>query len=465
MRPNNVQISRIFWTGICLGAVLSAAHLTKESGPTQEISFALHGAAPSDGRGYSAPNVGVSSQNLDRLIELKRYSEFERQLPSATLSEADRRYFEGVLADRLNQPSHAIKLLEKALPELTKSDRKRAAVALYALAENYFMVGRYAEATTQYAVLLERFDHFLDYEERRTARDNHDTFALLGNATPQSISGERSFKLTTRRDPLGDLEVPVNVGANNEWWIWDTGANISTITKSTAKRLGLTVSKGHAQTLGGATGTEVSLSTAIIPELTFGGAIVHNVVVLVMDDKELNINLGTQGAYQINGILGYPVLAAMQTFIVERGEMQVGLSKSASARTTRLYVDEMTPLVAASSGSESLIFQFDTGNSGADLTARFLKRFPREFASLKSERGQFGGAGGTKTVTIYRLPELELSFGSATAKFKNITLFDGDRGELLDKLFGNLGQGLLDQFQSYTVDFTGMEITFGDPAR
>ena len=258
--------------------------------------------------------------------------------------------------------------------------------------------------------------------------------------------------------------MPIKVGANNEWWIWDTGANISTITKSTAERLGLTVSKGHAQTLGAATGTEVPLSTAIIPELTLGGAIVHNVVVLVMNDKELNINLGTQGTYQINGILGYPVLAAMQTFTVGGGEMQVGISKDASARRARLYVDEMTPLISASSGGDSLIFQFDTGNSGADLTARFLKRFPKRFASLKSERGQFGGAGGTKTVTIYHLPELELSLGSATAEFKNVTLFDGDRVELLDKLFGNLGQGLLNQFQTYTVDFSRMQVIFGDPA-
>jgi predicted aspartyl protease len=215
------------------------------------------------------------------------------------LSENDRRYFEGILADRLNQPSHAIEFLEKALPELTKLDRKRAAIALSALAESYFMVGRYSKATAQYAELLQRFEGFLDQAERRTVQDNHDTFALLGNTAPQTISGEHSFKLTTRRDPLGDLDVPVKVGANNEWWIWDTGANISTITKSTARRLGLIVSKGHAQTLGGATGTEVSLSTAVIPELSFGGAVVHNVVVLVIDDKELNTNLGTQGAYQL----------------------------------------------------------------------------------------------------------------------------------------------------------------------
>ena len=149
-----------------------------------------------------------------------------------------------------------------------------------------------------------------------------------------------------------------------------------------------------------------------------------------MNDKELNINLGTQGAYQINGILGYPVLAAMHTFTVGGSEMQVGISEDASARRARLYVDEMTPLISASFGGDSLIFQFDTGNSGADLTAR-----------SRASADNLVGAGGTKTVTIFHLPELELGFGSATAKFKNVTLFNGDRAELLDKLFGTLGRG------------------------
>ena len=216
--------------------------------------------------------MGVSGQDLDRLIEGKRYSEFERQLPLATLSKNDRRYFEGILADRLNQPSHAIDLLETGLHQQTKLDDKRAASALNALAQDYFMAGRYSEATAQYAELLQRFGGFLDQAEQRTVQDNHNTFALVGNAAPQSISGKRSFKLPTRRDPLGDLDVPIKVGANNDWWIWDTGANISTITKTTAERLGLTVSEGHAQTLGTATGTEVPLSTAVIPQLTFGGA-------------------------------------------------------------------------------------------------------------------------------------------------------------------------------------------------
>ena len=373
-------------------------------------------------------------------------------------------YFEGVLADRLNQPLLAITLLQKILPELVKANRKRAAVALDTLAEDYFMVGRYEDATAMYAELLQHFASFLDQADERTVRDNHDTFALLRNTAPQSISGERSFRLVTRQDPLGNVDVPLRIGTGTEWWIFDSGANISTVTRSTAKRLGLTVSKGRAQTQGGATGAEVPLSTAIIPKMAFGSVVIRNVVVLVMDDKDLNIDLGTQGSYQINGILGYPVLAAMQTFTVEGSEMQVARQSTTSTRRARLYVDELTPLVAASVGEKTVIFQFDTGNTGADLTARFFIAFPQRFAALKSKEGRSSGAGGTRAAAIYELPQLELSFGSATATFRNITLFTGNRGELLDKLYGNLGQALLKQFRSYTIDFTHMQLLLGDPA-
>lgn len=37
-------------------------------------------------------------------------------------------------------------------------------------------------------------------------------------------------------------------------------------------------------------------------EIKFGGAVVRNVVVLVMDDKQ-KIDLGTRGSYQIDGVL------------------------------------------------------------------------------------------------------------------------------------------------------------------
>jgi hypothetical protein len=51
----------------------------------------------------SASGMNATGQNLDRLIEEKNYPEFEQEFPSAKLSANDQSYFEGILADRLNQ--------------------------------------------------------------------------------------------------------------------------------------------------------------------------------------------------------------------------------------------------------------------------------------------------------------------------------------------------------------------------
>ena len=45
-------------------------------------------------------------------------------------------------------------------------------------------------------------------------------------------------------DPIGDIDVPVRFGNTEQWWIFDTGANVSTISLGNAQRLGLTLSKG-----------------------------------------------------------------------------------------------------------------------------------------------------------------------------------------------------------------------------
>jgi len=127
--------------------------------------------------------------------------------------------------------------------------------------------------------------------------DNLHTYEMLRGAPAQLVAGATGFTVATRRDPLGNTDVPVTVGQTEVWWMFDTGANISTISLSTATRLGLTLSRGSATTQSGATGNEVRLHTAIIPELRFGDALIRNAVVLVMEDKQLDINLGTKGHY------------------------------------------------------------------------------------------------------------------------------------------------------------------------
>ena len=98
-----------------------------------------------------------SAKGFDRLIEQREYPELERLLPEAKLSEVDREYFEGVLANRRNKLEESISLLKKAAPGLKDSDPKRAAIALRSLADDYTKTFQYAEADKVYAELLGDF--------------------------------------------------------------------------------------------------------------------------------------------------------------------------------------------------------------------------------------------------------------------------------------------------------------------
>ncbi len=412
------------------------------------------------------PKHRIAAADLDRLVRDKRYPELQAQLPAAKLSPAEHAYFSGILADRSNHTADAITALEQVLPGLRKTSRKRTAIALRALASDYFRIGQYGRASDTYSELLKDFAAEFSPVERQTITDNRNTFELLRGAPAQTVSGEREFAVPIRHDALSDMNVPVQIGSTTEWWIFDTGANESTISLSTAKRLGLTISKGRASTQSGGTGKEVPLWTAVIPEVTFGKAVVSNVVVLVSEDSALNVNLGKNGNYQIQGVLGYPVLAALGSLTVAGDQVKVSPESQPSSRSTPLWVEELTPLLEAKVNGRDLLFGLDTGSDAGTLTRRYLREFPQQFSALKPRKWGTGGVGGIRWLRAYDLPRLDLHLGSATATLKNVPVMTVNVGvDPLDWVYGNLGEALLKQFRNYTIDFRQMRFIAGENAK
>jgi predicted aspartyl protease len=405
----------------------------------------------------------LSASRLDELIAQNRYPELQRDLATAELSTVVRTYFEGIVADRTHKVAEAIALLSKALPDLKVHSPYRAALALRALASDYFEAGRYGDSADAFAVLLKNYRGQFHAGDLQEFSDNLHTYELLRGAPAQAVAGSTGFTVAARRDPLGNTDVPITIGKTEMWWMFDTGANISTISMSTAKRLELTLSRGSATTQSGATGNEVPLRTAIIPELRFGGAVIRNVVVLVMEDKELDINLGTKGHYVIEGIFGYPLISALGSFTIFDDQMDIAAPSSSSTRCAPLYVQDLTPLIVIRSQGKDLAFSFDSGASTGSLTARYFHAFPAQFASLKPNRTSAGGAGGTRFMQGYTLPSLELRLGTATATLHDLVVVTQLLGvSPLDSMYGNLGQTLVAPFRSYTIDFRRMQLCAGE---
>ena len=259
---------------------------------------------------YAAPSGGraVARNRPDDEVREFRLEELEatlRTMPSGP----ERDYFEGVLANRTGHVDESIRLLSGALPSIRATHRERAAVALETLADDYNKSFRYADAARTYEDLLTHFADQLDSEQMQGTKDDAGISHLLREAAAQSITWQGPTRLKTERDPIGSLVTELTVNGVREKWLLDTGANLSVVSRSFAKRLGLEPLPGFGQTMSGLTGIENPLQVAIVPVLQMGGATLRNVVVLILDDTNLNIKPPNH-SYQINGIIGYPVFVS-----------------------------------------------------------------------------------------------------------------------------------------------------------
>jgi predicted aspartyl protease len=401
----------------------------------------------------SGPDLALKEFRLDEL-EARLQA-----MPSGT----ERDYFAGMVANRTNRTEESIDLLNKAIPALRETRPDRAKEALDALADDYMKTFRYGDAVQTMDDLVAQFaGQFKSVELQRT-KDDAGIARILREASPQTIEWHGVVALQTERNAINSQNVELTVNGVRGPWLLDTGANLSVVTKSFAERLGLQLLPGVSQTQAGLTGIENPLRVALLPTLELGGATLHNVVVMVMEDANLNISLG-KTSYQISGIIGYPVFQALGkiTFLHD-GEFRAGGTDQEAERGARMFMKGLTPIVQCEVEGKMLPFAFDTGASGTDLLLKYAKTFHAETKSWKKARAKSAGAGGGVERKVYVQPEVKFGIGGRVATLTKVTIYRSSSGSDHDELYGNLGQDIVTGFQSFTLDFSGMTFRLGQP--
>jgi len=185
-------------------------------------------------------------------------------------------------------------------------------------------------------------------------------------------------------------------------------------------------------------------------------------VVLVLDDANLNINSGKQ-AYQISGIIGFPVFQALATItFLHNDEFEAGEAVGVSGAGARMYLNELTPIVMCKVEGVDLPFSFDSGASSTDLLIRYYERFRNESKAWKKGKTRVSGAGGTVKRRIYIQPQVKLVIGDKTVTLERVTIYTSGTGTASNAyLYGNLGQDVVANFESFTLDFSTMTFSLG----
>jgi len=398
-------------------------------------------------------------------LEVKelRFGELEARL-STMEPGPERDYFAGLLANATSRIAESIQLLNRVLPPIRTSRPDRAAIALQALADDYSKSFQYADAARIDDDLLAHFPSQLKPEELQGVKNDVGIMQILREAPAQTISWNGAVRLKTEHNPMNSANVELTVNGVQAPWLLDTGANLSVVSKSFAERLGLKLLPGTAQVTAGLTGVENPLRVALLPTLQMGGATLHNVVVMVLNDANLNINLG-KSTYQINGIIGYPVFQALGVITFLRdGEFEAGNKTPAAGVGARMFMNGLTPIIECKVEGTALPFSFDTGASGTDLLLRYYERFQSEAKSWKKRKYKTAGAGGTVKQKIYAQPQVNLGIGDKIVSLKNVPVHTSATGSNNSELYGNLGQDVVTNFGSFTLDFLAMTFSLGEPA-
>lgn len=409
---------------------------------------------------FAAAQISVYAQTetLKDLYDKRQYFDLRDAVEKQSKDNpAEIIFYRGAIANRFNAAEKSVSLLQEYIK---KSDKAAAnlADAYETLANDYTKLYEYGKAADVYKFLIDNFKDKLEAEKIKGYENVFGLWNALRAVPPQTVSFGGDSTVQGTRDKAKLLNVPVVINNQTMGFVFDTGANISTMTVSTANKLNLKIIESDVS-VGSSTDKKVKSKLAVAPVLRFGNAEIHNAVFLVLDDKSLffpPIN------YQINGIVGFPVMESLGKLTLTRGDQIIVAAKSdANKSAPNMCLEGMLPLIAATYKNKRMIFSFDTGATNSDFYPLFFKADEAEIRRASpAQKVKNGGAGGFTEVTAYSVKNLDLTVGGKTARFSKAQVFIEPSNEESRYVYGNLGQDLIKQFERMTLDFRAMQIVF-----
>lgn len=305
-------------------------------------------------------------------------------------------------------------------------------------------------------ILTHYSDHLSSYKKDDLENDLN-IYTALENTPPQEVIIKEPSDILLQKDMIGLNNLNVWTQKDTLNFIFDTGANISTTTVSVAKRLGMELIPSQIKVMS-ITGKEVQAQMAVCSVLYLGHVEIHHAVFLVFPDEALAF---PQMNYQINGILGFPVIEAFKEvqittdghFIIpEKPTDFTGLPGGSN-----MAIAGLTPLIYLNKQH----YSFDTGAAQTMLFHKFYIENKEEIeANYPPSKITFGGAGGSTQLDGYMINHTFTVFGQPVT-LKNISVLK-EKIKETETVYGNIGQDLIQQFHTMILNFDQMFIVFVD---
>lgn len=198
------------------------------------------------------------------------------------------------------------------------------------------------------------------------------------------------LKFTRNGQPL----VYVVINGKGYWFIIDTGAQFSTISKNIADACGVNPIKTDGVDL-----KSMFSIPGVITKITIGEAEIRNVPVMIVQSKNLDIRfLGLFTLMKIDGIIGWPQLKNLRLeFDRAQGSLRISKSSQSTEKDGNFFFYFRPLIKTIASNGTPLFFWFDIGSGSTSIFPRGAKKT----SIVVTKKGISGGStpafmGGTR---------------------------------------------------------------------
>lgn len=283
----------------------------------------------------------------------------------------------------------------------------------------------------------------------------------LASTPKQQVDAYVPKPETVKRDKVGLPRSSAVINGKPQDVVLDTGANLSTVSLSTARKLGLRMLDGSA-TVGSASRQAVVSRIGIADHLEFAGLSLSHVAFLVLDDEQLNMPV--PGGYQIDAILGFPALRPLQRLeFTADGQLLPSRSDATASANGNLRMAGSDLYVNVMLDDMPVSMQLDSGGVRSALSSRFASEHPSVVKGLKSTKERVAGAGGSQVNQSATWPDVHVRIGDQQTVLPAITVTLASAGAGTGKDTNLLGGDILQSFDHWTIDFQRMQFEVGKP--
>jgi predicted aspartyl protease len=246
---------------------------------------------------------------------------------------------------------------------------------------------------------------------------------------------------------------PVSVNGQNARLALDTGAGISIITESEARRLGLTNLATQLEFTWFA-GAKSKQHIAVAKRVAIGNFEFHDVAFGVIADEDL-----ARFSRQIHGAIGLSLLLAIETIRWSRdGELELGFPSS-PAGESNLCFDNFATVARIEFQQRKIYAVFDTGNPCSKWWPPLSRDFPKLINQSSGKKSIANTGGNTADVQAAIIPQLPLRIGGFEVTQNDAPVLQAQTSANSAYYHGNLGFDLLRQARRVTLDFKSLALT------